>query len=252
MDTSPIPLHTLSLANGGLSDFRIEKPNEVVAMLRKLLQSNSTLNVNAPDGSAVTAMLWAIDEERRAISLTVDSDSPMLQSVLDGNEAVVVSYVDSVKLQFDLQGLVLVRGDNGCVLSSRMPREIFRFQRRSAFRVRPLLHNSPVANLRHPSLADMQVSLRILDISLTGCALFLPNDVPQITPGVLINNVHIELDADTRFSANMQLHHVSSINSDMLGVRLGCEFSNLTSESERALQMYIDQTQKRRRLMAMG
>ena len=252
MDTSPIPLHTLSIQHGGLSDFRIEKPNEVVSMLRKLIERNATLNINAPDGSAVAAMLWAIDEERQAISLTVDSDSPMLQSILDANEAVVVSYLDSVKLQFDLQGLVLVRGDNGCVLSCRMPRELFRFQRRSAFRVRPLLHNSPMANLRHPMLADMQLSLRILDISLTGCALFLPNDIPQITPGVLINHVHVELDADTRFSANLQLHHISSINSDMLGVRLGCEFSNLHSDAERALQLYIEQTQKRRRLMAMG
>lgn len=252
MDTSPIPLNTLSIQPGGLSDFRIEKPNEVLAMLRKLLESNVTLNVNAPDGSAVTAMLWAIDDDRRSISLTVDTDSPMLQSVLDGNEAVVVGYLDSVKVQFDLQGLVLVRGDNGCVLSCRIPRELFRFQRRSAFRVRPLLHSSPMANLRHPMLADMQLSLRILDISLTGCALFLPNDIPQITPGVLINNVHIELDADTHFSANLQLHHVSSINSDMLGVRLGCEFSNLSSDASRSLQMYIDQTQKRRRLMALG
>jgi flagellar brake protein len=90
-----------------------------------------------------------------------------------------------------------------------------------------------------------------LDVSLSGCALFLPNDVPALDPGVLMNNVHIDLDADTHFNANLRLQHITALNVDMDGTRLGCELVNLARDAERALQRYIDQTQKRRRLMSL-
>lgn len=246
-----MPLDTLAAAHGGLGDFRIDKPSEVVSMLRKLQEGNVVLNVNAPNGSAITAMLWSIDSDRQSISLSVDHTDPQLQAVLDGNEAVIVGYLDSVKLQFDLQSMVLVRGHNSCALSCNLPREMFRFQRRSAYRVRPLLRNSPMAKLRHPMFGDMHLSLRILDVSLSGCALFLPDDVPALDPGVLMNSVHIDLDADTHFNANLRLQHITALNADAQGMRLGCELVNLARDAERALQRYIDQTQKRRRLMSL-
>lgn len=246
-----MPLDALAAAHGGLGDFRIDKPSEVISMLRKLQEGNVVLNVNAPNGSAITAMLWAIDGDRQSISLSVDSNDPQLQAVLDGNEAVIVGYLDSVKLQFDLHSMVLVRGMNSCALSCNLPREMFRFQRRSAYRVRPLLRNSPMAKLRHPMIGDMHLSLRILDVSLSGCALFLPDDVPALEPGVLMNGVHIDLDADTHFSANLRLQHITALNTESQGTRLGCELVNLARDAERALQRYIDQTQKRRRLMSL-
>jgi len=33
--------------------------------------------------------------------------------------------------------------------------------------------------------------------------------------------------------------------------RLGCEFMHVAAQTERALQRYIDQTQKRRRLLSL-
>lgn len=244
-------LDALAATHGGLGDFRIDKPSEVLAMLRKLQDSNIVLNLNAPNGAAITAMLWSIDGDRQSISLSVDTDDPQLQAVLDGNEAVIVGYLDSVKLQFDLQSMVLVRGSKSAALSCNMPREMFRFQRRSAYRVRPLLRNAPMAKLRHPMIGDMHLSLRILDVSLSGCALFLPDDVPALDPGVLMNSVHIDLDADTHFSANLRLQHITALNAEAQGTRLGCELVNMARDAERALQRYIDQTQKRRRLMSL-
>jgi c-di-GMP-binding flagellar brake protein YcgR len=128
---------------------------------------------------------------------------------------------------------------------------MFRFQRRSGFRVQPLLRTMPVAKLRHPMIPDMQLSLRVLDVSIGGCALFLPNDVPALDPGVLMNGVTIDLDADTRVATGLRLQHVTSLNPESGGVRLGCEMVNPGSQGLRSLQIYIDQTQKRRRLLAM-
>ena len=82
-------------------------------------------------------------------------------------------------------------------------------------------------------------------------ALFLPDDVPAMQPGVQINQVQIDLDMDTRLAVDLRLQHVTSINPDSRGVRLGCEFVKPTGDTTRMLQRFIDQTQKRRKLLAM-
>jgi c-di-GMP-binding flagellar brake protein YcgR len=98
----------------------------------------------------------------------------------------------------------------------------------------------------------MPLALRVLDVSIGGCALFLPDDVPPLPPGVVLNGVQMDLDVDTRIHVALRLQHVTSINPESRGVRLGCEMVNPGSDVTRALQRYIDQTQKRQRLLNGG
>jgi c-di-GMP-binding flagellar brake protein YcgR len=129
-----------------------------------------------------------------------------------------------------------------------MPAELYRFQRRASYRVRTLAQSTPAAHLRHPSIPDMALALRVLDVSMGGCALFVPDNVPPIAPGVERRGVRFELDVDTRFTASLHLHHVTSVQPGARGVRLGCELVHMDGVAARALQRYIDLTQKRRRL----
>jgi flagellar brake protein len=252
MQTLPMPLDALGNAGSGLDDFRVNEPREVVAMLRQLLDASVPLNLNASDGSVVAATLWAADAQRGSIGLNVDEQDPALHALLECQEVVVVGYLDSVKLQFDVNHCVLVHGHRATVLNCSYPRELFRFQRRGAYRVRPLLRETPVARLRHTAIADLHLALRVLDVSIGGCALFLPDDVPAMQPGCLMNQVQIELDADTRFAVNLRLQHVTSLGAEARGVRLGCELAGADSTALRALQRYIDRTQKRGKLLSIG
>lgn len=247
-----MPLDALGAANpGGLDEFRVSTPRDVAAMLRQLYDGCVPLNLNASDGSVIASSLWTVDTERARIGFNVDANDPALQTLLECEEVVVVGYLESVKLQFDVHQLVLVRGVRHSVLNCSYPRELFRFQRRSTYRVRPLPSNSATARLRHTDIAEMQLSLRVLDVSIGGCALFLPDDVPPMQPGILFGQVLIELDDDTQFPVDLRLQHVSSLNGAGKGVRLGCEFVRIDPASQRLLQRFIDLTQKRARLMAL-
>jgi c-di-GMP-binding flagellar brake protein YcgR len=252
METMPMPLDALGSLPGGLDEFRITAPREIAAMLRQLCDGSVQLNLNASDGSVVSATVWTMDAERGSLGFNVDPADPALNMLLECDEVVVVGYLDNVKLQFDVGNLVLVHGPRACVLTCGYPRELFRFQRRSAYRVRPLLRSVPVARVRHTDIAEMQLALRVLDVSIGGCALFLPDDVPPMQVGGVMNQVQIDLDADTRFHVNLRLQHVTSLNADSHGVRLGCEFVRADSNALRSLQRYIDQTQKRGRLLSLG
>jgi c-di-GMP-binding flagellar brake protein YcgR len=242
-------LDALAAAHGGLADFRIDAPAEILSVLKSLQGGNVLVNLNGSDGAAYTTTLWAVDPDRGMLSFSADEHSSQVQQLVEAEEAVAVAYLDSIKLQFDVSGLLLVHGGKTCALSCALPRVLYRFQRRAGYRVRPILRNTPVAKVRHPMIPDMALSLRVLDVSIGGCALFLPDDVPPLQPGVVLNGVQIELGLDTRLTTSLRLQHVTSLNQEAKGVRLGCEIVDPSADTLRSLQRYINQTQRRARAL---
>ena len=234
-----------------LRGFLVEHPAEALTLLRRLRDGSTPLNLNAPGGAAVAATLWSVDDRQRRLNFSLDAGHPQLEALIAEDEAVVVAYLDNVKLQFDVHGMLLVHSASTSVLQTEWPGHLYRFQRRDSYRVRTIDRHAPTARLRHPSIADMSLALRVLDVSIGGCALFVPNDVPALEPGRTLHAVQVELDGDTRFVVSLVLHHVTSVPASDRGVRIGCEWIGLDAASTRALQRYIDQTQKRRRLMAL-
>lgn len=233
-----------------LDDFRIVSAVEIQAILRKLLETNTMVTLSSPGGASYTTLLWAVDPTRGILCFSAESGDPRFQQLVESDEIVAVAYLDSIKVQFDVDGAVQVRGGD-TALNVSFPRELYRFQRRSSFRVKPLLSHTPTAHFRHPALPDMQLSLRILDISLGGVALALPKNVPNVGAGIQIRRCLLELDADTQLDVAITIHHVTVLNENQ-GARLGCELEGLHGTDERALQNYINQTQKRRNAMAVG
>jgi c-di-GMP-binding flagellar brake protein YcgR len=243
-DTRPAPL------GDGLDEFRVGNAAEVQALLRSLVDAATPVHLSASDGSHVSTTLWVVDATRQRLSFVAGTADSQLGALLEADEVTAVAYLDSVKLQFDLAELVLVHGAGGSALQAQLPQQLFRFQRRSSFRVRTLPRNAPIVHLRHPA-DGMALTLRVLDVSMGGCALFLPDPVPPLPPGLKLPRVRVELDASTRFEATLHLCHVTSLNPQSHGVRVGCELLQLDGEAQRTLQRYIDQTQKRRRLLAL-
>jgi c-di-GMP-binding flagellar brake protein YcgR len=256
-DTRPAELDTTG-GHDPWAEFRVNQPQERLRLLRELRDGSVPVILNAPDGTALQTSLWAVDPGQGRLNFSAEPGLPQLARLVEADEAVAVAYLESVKLQFDLQGFVIVRGAQTSALHSGLPQEIYRFQRRNAFRVRPAGRQAPVAHFRHPSLPDMALALRMLDVSIGGCALWLPHDVPPLQAGTLVAEVMVELDAETRFTAGLRLQHVSSQSSSAgpdktsSGARLGCEWHPLGGAAERTMQRWIDRTQQRRRLLSLG
>ena len=63
----------------------------------------------------------------------------------------------------------------------------------------------------------------------------------------------MELDDDTKLDVNLRLQHVTSLNSEARGLRLGFEYVRPGGDTLRGtLQRFIDLTQKRGKLMALN
>ncbi len=249
-DTQPAPLHELS--GNSLDEFRVDHPNEQLALLRQLAETSVLVHLSTANGDAYTTTVWAVDAAQRRVSLAADAAQTQVRALVDAGEATAVAYLDSIKLQFDLHNLVLVHGANASALQAGLPNALYRFQRRDSFRVRTPAGAAPSATLRHPALPNRPLALRVLDVSIGGCALALPKGVPPLSAGMTITGVHIEIDADTRFEAALTIQHVSAgMGSAQGGQRMGCAFGRLDGAAQRSLQLYIDQTQKRQRLFTL-
>jgi c-di-GMP-binding flagellar brake protein YcgR len=207
------------------------------------------LHLNATDGTSWEVKPWVIDSARSAISMMFDGDKddPKLQHVLGSNQVTAVGAIDDVKIQFDVQGLVLVLGNMSSALRCALPREVYRFQRRETLRVRPFARSAPVARITHPGLPAL---LRILDVSAGGCALLVPEDVPPIEAGTVLRGVVLDLEVNVHVQTDLRVQRVSAQATCAAGNKLGCQFLNPNSSSLRNLQHYIAQTQKRTRLVS--
>lgn len=253
-----------------VGDYRVVDAAERLSLLLQLRDSAAPVLMHAPGGASLRATLWVVDVSAARLAFAVtaaDLPSPHLAPLLEADEVTAVAHPGHVKLQFDLHGLVLVRGAASAVLQCGLPEELLRFQRREAYRVCPPV-SAPVAYLRHPSIPEMSLALRVLDLSLGGCALRLPDDVPAIEPGTRIGGVTIELDLNTRLRVALTLQHVTHLGHGAdaagsaagdaapasraphgaSGARLGCEWQLQRPEDERVLQRWIDLAQVRQRL----
>jgi c-di-GMP-binding flagellar brake protein YcgR len=249
-DTQPADLDALGGPDGA-AEFRVSDAVEIRALLKSLMDSGTLVNLSASDGSAYTTTVWMLDTDHRKISFTADMRSPAVERLVEAEDAVAVAYLDQVKVQFELQDRMLVHGHQACVMQASLPRVLYRFQRRNAYRVRTLERSAPTARFRHPEMPDVMLELRLVDVSVGGCALFMPSDLPPLQPGSSINGCRVQLDAETDFQTTLVVHHITAIQPEKKGVRLGCELLKLSSDAQRSLQRYIDQTQKRRRLLSL-
>ncbi len=235
------------------AEFRVGAPQERLRLLRELRDASVPVILNAPDGAALASQIWAVDTAQSRLNFSTDGLEGLLPRLVDADEAVAVAYLQSVKLQFDLQGFTLVHGARASALQCALPDEIYRFQRRRAYRVRPPERHHPTARLRHPARPELALALRVADISIGGCALWLPPDLPPMAAGTPLGELALELDADTRFACPATLQHVSALGgSDAArGLRLGCEWGPLPGSVERVLQRWIDRTQQQRRRLTL-
>lgn len=237
------------LAGRDETDYRLDAPGEIAAWLRELLQSQARVQLATPEGHSIHSVLAAVDTPHGMLTLEAPADGTALHTVLASDELVATAYLDRIKLQFDLPGLLRVQAARAEVLRAPLPRLLYRFQRRQAYRVTSTGRLYPALKLENGQ------RLRVLNLSAGGLALQWPLSDQAAAPraGDLINSATLELEREVNFMAQLRVQHVGDPAD--LGeaadshLSLGCAFASLSPTATRALQLYIDQAQKRERLL---
>lgn len=233
-----------------LDDYRITAPAEITAMLQRLVAERSLVSLAGPQGQGLTTQLWEAEPDQQRLVFGGEAPSPRLDTLLTHGEVTAVAYLDKIKVQFDLDTLTAANSLHGPTLRASWPAVMYRFQRRQAFRVQPLGPQVPQVLFMHPQHPEQELTLRVLDVSLSGLALLLPDQVPMIPAGTRIQDCRLDLDDQTSLTIGLMVHHATAMPGAKSGVRLGCELLN-PDRLDRSLSQYINQTQKRRAALSL-
>lgn len=252
METSPIPIDQVAAGHHDLRDFLVDNALAVRQLMQALHDAGAQVHLNAASGAVYTTSVWTLDTQRETLVFAADGDPAVLERVLAASDVVAVSYLDNVKLQFDVTGLVLVRGPQSATIGASFPQVVWRFQRRGTYRAKASPRTPAQVRLRHPMQPDRTLALRLLDVSQGGCAVLLPADLPSVEPGTSFTEAALELDGATRLTTGLLVQHVTPAGDAAAGLRLGCAFSAMPTASLRSLQRWIDNAQRRMRFLTIG
>lgn len=229
--------------------FMVRSKSEIAALLRQLMQDEAPVTLTSRSGVSLVTAIWTEDEPGGVIVLSADPSKPEVQALLLCDEVEAVTYLDNVKLQFDVDDLVLVHGRHASAFNARYPSEVYRFQKRDSFRVQPLSHSRPTLIWAPEGDAAAGVPLRVLDLSHGGLAILWDAARPCPSMGAVLAPATLNVDPGTRVRCAIKVVHVGARGEQ--GVRLGCEVFDVAPEDARALQRYIDQTQRRQRMLVL-
>ncbi|MPS27196.1 MAG: flagellar brake protein [Alcaligenaceae bacterium] len=239
-----LPLTPEPAGDASLEDFRISQPLEVLTLLGRMVEQTEVVALATADGVSCLSAIDGVDRGRRLLWLFGTAGDACLRSLLAAPWVVAVGYLDHVKIQFRVQNLQWLPGAEGSRLACLLPLELYRFQRRSYFRVRPATHPVPVVRAR-TGRADSPIELEVIDISMTGVGLLLRPGSPRFPVGARLPRATLVLGPATRLGVDLKVMHVTPRREPGQGHHMGCTLDGLDEDGLLALQHFISQAHLR-------
>ncbi len=235
--TSPFP----EPESPDLESFMVYARVEIIAMLRQLMQHNVLVSAyyDKNQGCAVTALL-AVNPDFEELVFDLPSEAYAARKLLASEGVIFVAFVESIKMQFTVTGAAPTQHDGKPAFRVRLPEQVLRLQRRDYFRVK-----TPIAKPAHclvPMSEDNQryEKLRMLDISVGGCALQTSAERFALKSGQDLNGCILDLPGIGGINVNIKVRHVEPMQRDPAQLRAGCEFVNVAPQARLNLQRYVN------------
>jgi c-di-GMP-binding flagellar brake protein YcgR len=250
-DTQPARINHGDTA-GDWARFRIRSVSKQLAALRDLCRNDTPLVIGMPGGATLQVALWSVDDVGGRLHFRIDSGAQALNDLSYEPELWAAAYVDDDKLQFALTRLKFGVDKGLQVLAADIPRHMYRLPRRQAVRVRRNDLDGPKARLAHPLAPAVVATLKLLDVSSTGCALLSPPGGPLLSLGMLLKQVEVELDDDTILFCDLVVQHITAHSRRDCSARVGCAWQGMPVAAQERLREWIGRGRRRRNLISLN
>ncbi len=231
---------------GAWTPFRLDAPDKRLRVLREICQGQSPVSIGPQGGPVFPATLWSVDATHSRMLFKVETTTPTGQRAMPLRGLWGATYQGDTKLQFPLSGVTVEPTPDRVLLHADLPRLLFKLPRRQGLRLRKEGSEGLVARLHHPLAPDLQVELRVLDLSATGCALWRPIKVMPLVPDQTLRAVEIVQGDETLFFADLDVRHASPSHDHGPGMRIGCTWATMSQLAKNALGTWIAAAERRR------
>lgn len=230
-----------------LARFRVEGPLAVKAVMTEMLRHNAEIRLfNAGDyQQSVVSRLLRVSNQ----GLHLDFKTSVAERrKFEAAGVVAVAFMGSVKVQFACSELESGGAGDSDDLLCPLPEAVYRIQRREAFRVSPPIRR-PVECIVRPT-QGAEIRYRVHDVSVSGVALISSGALAPVVEGEIWRNCRLEIPGYSPIAFDLLIRSVKPDAPDKPNAkRIGCEFHRPSSESQRAIQVYvmdIERTQRSR------
>jgi c-di-GMP-binding flagellar brake protein YcgR len=249
MHSKEVPLKIEVFANDEENDFILHAPKEILAVLRDIVthQNRVALYFN-DDNSMVLTLLLAVDETGVWVDASVNPQDN--RHIERSSRIVFVSTHNQAKVQWVSSETSQCLFENSAAFFLPLPKKLLRLQRRDFYR---LLTHEPEALsciIRpKPEQAHIHQEVTVMDISIGGVALVCKEDSVELQPGMQYQNCEIDLPDIGTISATIEVKNTFEVTArnGVVSRRAGCVFVKPSGETEKMLQRYVAQMQKRGR-----
>jgi c-di-GMP-binding flagellar brake protein YcgR len=223
----------------------------MIAMLRQLREHNVLVNAyyDNNNGCAVTALL-AVNPDFEEVVFDLPNEALATRRLLAAKGITFVAFVESIKLQFTVESASTTQFDGKPALRVRLPEQMLRLQRRDYFRVRTPIAKPAHCLVPHGDDGQRYEKLRLLDISVGGCALQASAERFALKNGQDLHGCILDLPGIGGVNVGIKVRHVEPIPRDPQQLRAGCEFFDIAPQARMMLQRYVNKLDAEQRKAA--
>lgn len=224
-----------------LERFAIYSRSEIVSLLRQLRDKNVlvTLYYDQAAGFTVSNVL-DVNEGFEELILDRTSDAAAQKAIYASKQLVVVAFLDNVKLQFSVGTAESVDHQGRAAFRVRLPQQLLRMQRRSSYRRQPPALRPATCLVPSPRDQGQYESVRVLDLSVGGLALFVHPIQFDMPTEHDIENCYLDLPDIGQITVTLRVRYVDTQAMPDGVRRCGCEFVDLSESAARMLQRYMN------------
>lgn len=246
-DRAPVNIAKPETFGENLAPYLVFARTEILANLRLLVAQHSLVTIYFDHGANfIITRLLGVNPEFEELIFDLAPDARTNEKLLASTDLTVVSFFNHIKIQFSLHRAEMTQFEGAPAFRARAPQSLLRLQRRSAFRVRTPVANSPDVKL--PPIADKlgetsTALVRIADISATGLAVVAPAGTPVLVAGMQLPDCELKLKAGETYFVDIEIRRAQTFR-DGAGremCRAGCLLVKVSGTAEMAIQRYVNQ-----------
>lgn len=219
-----------------LDAFRISGTTAIRQLIQGLVSGHALITLYARRDHMFFVATQVLEFDDGTIDFDLNTDAHRRNEILAGDDCIVVAFLDQIKIQFDVRILEARAAAGRWRLRCRAPETVYRLQRRDAFRVRPGPVLGATCVLRNAGRPETRRT--IVDLSVTGVSLAWPQDEPPPPVDTVWEHSRIEVERRVPLPCTLVVRTVEHAEPGSVA-RIGCAFTRLPPEIERALQCLV-------------
>ncbi|WP_227816932.1 flagellar brake protein [Nitrogeniibacter aestuarii] len=243
------------LQSDDFARYLMRDATEIEGVLRNLIRKRANVTAYL-DGSRDFLMTTILDVRGNDVILDAPPNDVQLKKAELAEELICITQVDSVKIQFPLDGVDVTTHEGRPALEANLPDRLLRLQRREYFRLTAPVSHSLTCQIPVPGENGRvnTFEARVLDISGGGVAIVVPPEGVEFKPDTEFVDCQIQLPDAGVVTARLRICNVFRVTNrnGISMLRAGCEFVDLTDKVASVIHKYILNVERERSARERG